>query len=680
MTAPRLLLAGDEGADWRSLGRWVVGALALPGGHAEPVGVAQAAEMLQAHPAARLLYFAGRPAHALRDVAAEAQVGERLAAWSLHARAVLRLVHAHPGRCLMVDVDDAASRPEDLLAGVGDWLELAPKPVDAAPHRSQGLDALDALAAMAYIEARSDIDLLAQEWLASCIPLGPAEAASTAASAAALLDLTSLRRELSESTAALREVRAERDNLSQQHAEQTVWARALERDFQRLEEAVASLDGELARQRALHDTEQRRSAELEKDLVLHRLQVAQLLEDNDRLVDELKTTRADAEGRLAALSGELELASRTSLGLHEALRDARAAADQTRLDLSVLRDEQEALMASLLDARSEAAAAQALAADETAASVGPQAGHTGAASTQPLSVLGISLCGVRDDAPHREVAFQLAGVLTPRGERPTMDVRLVDHHGRPGLVIFGDDLHPPFAGWQHSGQEGGRAYMLVVPADAGGAGLLAPLPAADWVFLRRLSSLLVLATEEPAFGLRPAWRQIAQRLCMQLDSLPSRLRYDSLQAGLEADGSCTVRLAGVVWGTRTLPDVQLCWRPEGARGHDPGTCALAWHLPDDPDAPPPMALWPEADDGALQAAWALAVGPGFDPASRRRWWAGQPDNDRDLLLAVLDALPAAADALQRPHWRGAAVALHREARQTLRALRLRSTLRRLRRR
>lgn len=690
MTVPRLLLAGDDGTAWRPLGLWVAASITLPGGHAETDEMQLAADILQAQPATRLLYFAGRPAHALQGEAAGDPAGA-LSIWARRAQAVLRLVHAHPGRCLLVDVDDAAGRPGDLLAGVADWLEAVPEPSGTPPDRPQDPDTLWALVTTACVAARGEIDVLAQEWLASCVPLGPASSSALPAAAdGALKALARLRGDLAETSAALHQARSERDQQARLHAEQAVWARALERDVQRLEEAVASLDGESVRQRERHDAALDRVGQLEADLVLHRAQIAQLLDDNDTLVGKLSAAQAsiadqsaareDAERRLATATDELGQTRFERQHMADELHAARASADQARLDLAALHAELETLTANLLQARSDAAAAQALAEQPSTPPAAPSTTETAEGSLQPLSVSGISLTRLRDEAPHREVEFRLSGALTPRGEQRSLDVRLVDHLGHPGLVLFGETTHPPFAGWRCTGQEDGREYMLIVPSDAAGPRALEPLPAADWAFLRRLSALLIVAAEEPGLGLRPVWRQIAQRLCLHFDSLPPRLRYDSMHVDVQGDGSCMVRLAGATWGGLALADVRLRWRPDGGQGADPAACALAWLLPEDPDTPPLLTLWPEADDGSLQPAWPLAVGAGFDAGARRRWWNMQPDADRALLLAVLDALPAAADAAQQPGWRAAAAELHAQARRTLRALRLRATLRRLRRR
>ena len=339
MSGMRLLLAGDAGIAWPALGRWVASAFVLPGGLAEPGSAAMADAALRAHPADRLLYFAGGPEHALRD-ASLGDPAQALTEWAAHARAVLRVVHAHPGRCLLVDIDDVMGRADDLLAGVGDWLEITPRPLPPPPtaaHAVDGEDVLWRMAASACVAARADIETLAQEWLASCIPVGPARAPANLMGAdAALVRLRQLHSELAEHQRAWQQTRAERDVLAGQHAEQTLWAQSLEHDLQRQEEAVASLDGELARQREQQRVHEAECERLQADLVLHRAQIDQLLEHNDALASEAAAAHAVAE---AAKAEHLETkAAAAAAAAHAAAEAERVVAEAERVAADAARN------------------------------------------------------------------------------------------------------------------------------------------------------------------------------------------------------------------------------------------------------------------------------------------------------------------------------------------------------
>lgn len=538
------------------------------------------------------------------------------------------------------------------------------------------------------------------------------------------------------------EVVRDRDHLGQElvrlNAELAASAQALESrqvEVQALRAEAQQRESEqLALRQALDQAEQSRLRELESsqaalataddDLRLLRLQVAHALQDNDHLAIErereaqaLAALRVQTESDIAQLQRECsELqhqvhdASRTqsalesllaaaeqdqaawrtvrveyeqlktTLATQQAERDALAAAlsaAQGELQsLQTLRQEREDLIAQLYTARTDVAAAQALA---WAAAPDPAQ----AERRLPLTLGGLNLVHARDEPPHREVQFRLLEVLSPHGELPQLDLRLVEHHGRPGLVIFESGAgFEAVSNWHRTGEEGGRGYMLLVPADELSRRHLAHMAAADWKFIGELAAFLSMAVTEPDFELAPHWRHIAARLERQLAQLTPRLRYDQLTAtpGATAAQAWQVRFGTCSFGAQRLPAIELEWRPHGPHDNTPQGCALAWALPSDPDEPPPLAHWPVQADGRLQPLLPIPVGPGWTAAERRRWWSSLAAADRELVLSVLDALPAAADAAGQPSQRPAAHALHRDARRSLSSQAVRRVVRKILRR
>ena len=65
LTPPRLLLAGDDVADWPALGAHVADTFALPGGSERLASIDEIDRALRDGPSARRSYFAARPERAL---------------------------------------------------------------------------------------------------------------------------------------------------------------------------------------------------------------------------------------------------------------------------------------------------------------------------------------------------------------------------------------------------------------------------------------------------------------------------------------------------------------------------------------------------------------------------------------------------------------------------------------
>jgi hypothetical protein len=254
----------------------------------------------------------------------------------------------------------------------------------------------------------------------------------------------------------------------------------------------------------------------------------------------------------------------------------------------------------------------------------------------------------RTEPPYRELTFTLRDLRLFDHAIDALDARLVEHHGHPGLVLL--DGPAPGAGlgaWAESGQDRGRPYMLLVPSDAPARRALALLGTHDWLLVRGI----VAAAEEALAGAADSgttlWRQVARRLLAELDDLPPRLRYDRLEVEPEGDvqGASLVyrvRFGHLLHGTRYRDALSLRWRPGVPQA---GEAPISLLGPADAGEAPALAGWPPGESGGWATEWPLPLGAGLDAAERRSRWRALPASDQALVLALLDALPAAADLL-----------------------------------
>jgi hypothetical protein len=283
-----------------------------------------------------------------------------------------------------------------------------------------------------------------------------------------------------------------------------------------------------------------------------------------------------------------------------------------------------------------------------------------------------------DEPPHRHLQLRIAGVSALGSTWPALDLRLVEHLGRPGLVLFADAAgRRPLSAWQTSGREDEREFMLMVPSDGQGLRLLQPMGSADWELVVGLAARLHRHLQQaPRSG---PWLTVATRLRRQLADLPPRLRYDRLEVRRAAGEShaLEVRFGATTFGALHLGELALSW--------DPSRGTLLWQAPAEV-LQVPLSSWPVTGDGQLLPTLALPLDQSQPGAAKRAFWASLSETDRDLVLAVLDALPAAAEraadsALSSPSGRDdlarMAAAWHKEARRRLSSLRVRRVARRL---
>jgi hypothetical protein len=302
----------------------------------------------------------------------------------------------------------------------------------------------------------------------------------------------------------------------------------------------------------------------------------------------------------------------------------------------------------------------------------------------------VQLVHVRNAAPHRHLHLRFEQMQLAGRTLPAMDVRLLEHGGCPGLAVFASGSeHSPLASWKATGSESGRGFMTLMPADPTTRPLLQRMGTADWQLVNQLTAVIHRHVLEDGWHLDTRWRDTASRLCRQLADMPARLRYDAVnvhRVGSDGD-ELEVLFGRSSFGDRALGDVRLQWRP-GSSTEAADKAALRWLRPESAGILP-LSAWPVDKDGRLTASYDLPVGNGLGARGKLQLWRAMCAADRELVLAVLDALPGATEhmsdaalpgGLARAALVATAQALHRDARRTLAALQLRGALRRMARR
>lgn len=724
------VLCGTTPAGWRPLVQRLQAALTAAGQDSVVVvDSAQAARLQEAGSDLRFIALVEGPAHALA-----AALGQPPAAvmdtWSGSARELLRLARMRPTRWCLVAADEVRAAPDalaDHLAGWGLDLRLS-------NLRDAAADPLALHLAEAVVTRHAAVRRLHEELHASCVPLidesppplpdaeglwaGYAATRTREAEEAALvlaqlrvtqqaLESQSLSREAEQAAArcaqedaktALSAAQASAQTHAQEaerlRAELERQSRALtatktqvgglteERDRLRMEFAV-QLD---RAQQAHTDIEQAFArAAAERDALLVQLQETQQSLEQECLSAaavraqaqaELEATRraaAEANNQIRQeLSAQLDRAQQVQAGVEQARAQAqeegtlaRRAADEANRDrhdlLVQLHHVQEALEDALLR---QGELAEALEAQRR--EVGP-----------PERLHMLSVLHVHDDGPHRHIDLRLGDIRLGERRLSTLQLRLVEHAGHPGLLFWQEDGNPALHAWRRDGEEAGQGFMLLLPGTPPGRETLLRLGHLDWQLVQGLARLLQRHLAAQADPVEQRWAVTASRLLREIEALPVRLRYDALQLRRTGDAALEVIFEGACQGDRDLGDLTLRWLPQERR--------LQWVAPAQVEHLP-LASWPTLPDGRLLPLVDLPVGGGAEGAARRERWAHAPVVDQVLTLNVLDALPGVAtvslpaglsEALTPAHLADQAAALHKQARRTLSSLRARALARRL---
>jgi len=530
----------------------------------------------------RFLVLVAHPADTVATAIAAGQDGEQaLSDWSAAARALLKQIQRQPSRCLIIDADEALASPQHLGDALGRWDETLR---GFAPGKTEALSSDPLASLLGRIAAEDDV--------ASRRLFAELQARSAMLAKPVATPVRDWR-------AAVRHRQRDIDHRVAEQAQWTSQLEAVRAQFKDQQEALARTQGDAGEWR-------RHAEESKKESSMLALQLEQAQEEQAHWTSQLEAVRAQFKDQQEALA-------RTQGDAGEWRRHAEESKKESSMLALQLEQAQEEL--------------------ETL-----YQGH-GRAQVRPESIRAgrLRFLDTSTAAPFRHLHIDLQQVQASDRRWDSLEVRLVEHHGRPGIAFFATGrAQEPLASWQASGREGIREFVLLVPGDSAGQGRLAALGTSDWHMVVGTVDLLV--RELPGMGgdVATEWAFIARRLQADLQGIEPRLRYDActMHEDGSPDGSYRIEFNEVTFGSQTLGRAELRWQPV--------TGELEWLAPDD-GTPVPLAGWPPRDDRSRATSYRVLGSRNGSLAARKAEWLAQPARNRALLLAVLEALPEAAN-------------------------------------
>ena len=176
-----------------------------------------------------------------------------------------------------------------------------------------------------------------------------------------------------------------------------------------------------------------------------------------------------------------------------------------------------------------------------------------------LRVYSLSRGVVVDDGTHRHLDYNFHGVNLLGRSWPALRIRLVRHNGRPGILFF-EASTVPFYAWEPTGQEGGVNFMLFVPSDAPIRDYLVRATTSDLLMIR--DSIATILSDLKMNGLPDGsltdWNSVAESLLQQLNEIPERLHYDSVQSKLEGN-ALNLEISNASFRKHFYPLLHVAW-------------------------------------------------------------------------------------------------------------------------
>jgi hypothetical protein len=268
-----------------------------------------------------------------------------------------------------------------------------------------------------------------------------------------------------------------------------------------------------------------------------------------------------------------------------------------------------------------------------------------------FSIQRIEVLDSHETPPHRHLNLVLRDVSIAGHPFKQLPVRLVEHHGRVGLVFLRppDGSDAPLQGWIESGRDGETAYMIVIPEDTASRAFLETANGSDFYFIQFLASklddaLLNRYAHCPAAGWEAArvrkWLPVARALVRQLEQLPTRLRYDraTLAPGTQP-GAWAFDFSNVFFGGRSMARLACELRPtaHAKRGE------ILLRLTEASAAP--LLAWPHHDDHTPASEVVVTLEPASWAAPRTANGSTLESTDQAFLRSLVAELPAVTESL-----------------------------------
>jgi hypothetical protein len=549
-----------------------------------------------------------------------------IAAWCADAQRVLRHAHRDPSRCLLVDADEARRVPQAFVHACRERFGVDVT-LPSASDQPLATDPLSLALAEALLFADRQAQALLAELQASCALLDAKAFSATPVHTGLRIDGAAAARRLHElhadqQAAAHAAINAANENLALRGvvAEQTA---AVQAGAQQLKALQARLDQAEA---------QGKAAGAENELML--LQLHQVQEELEQQYLQCRSLESELAARVPAadLQAAQKALAQTKAAADKTAADRKAQLDQTDKQLKASAQENELLLLQLHQVQEELEHyyLECRKLEAPAASI-PAMGSI------DMSAAEVLLVNERADWPHRELTFNLRQVKLGERSIPEATVRLVEHHGHPGLVVFGGGRSPQLIeSWRPSGEEDGQPYLLLIPADANCLPIFNTMGSTDWLVTQALAALLEKRLSDPSVRLAAHWKQLARRLREQLQEMPCRFRFASLAVapvGEPGSGELAFNFGQVHCGARQLPRLTVHWQPSGPRA---GLALLCG-----PDGAPPLPKWPDDERGVVPDRLQLPLGSGLRPRDWRLCGRRLMPADLQFVLALLAAWPEA---------------------------------------
>jgi hypothetical protein len=161
---------------------------------------------------------------------------------------------------------------------------------------------------------------------------------------------------------------------------------------------------------------------------------------------------------------------------------------------------------------------------------------------------------------HSHLGFELKKVDYLLRSWTYLHVRLLLHHGKPGILFFNSQV-PPLNSWSQDGIENGQSFKLFIPHDQKSMNELVRALGSDLFFVKEIACKIYLhLIDHRSEGNSINWSVVASQLISQIEELPERMHYDDVKTSFNND-EIRFRLFNIALKNEFYSSLIIDWNP-----------------------------------------------------------------------------------------------------------------------
>jgi hypothetical protein len=188
------------------------------------------------------------------------------------------------------------------------------------------------------------------------------------------------------------------------------------------------------------------------------------------------------------------------------------------------------------------------------------------ATTNPFYLeIGSSIIGDENvNLTHSHLNFTFKNIKLFGRHWKLLQVRLVEHNGKAGLVIFNDveNSSYPLYHWEKDGEENGVDFMIFVPADTKSRIKLVKAPTSDLLLIREITARIIGYIYVHGDNNLNRWIHVGRKLVQQIDEIDERIHYDDVVVNtIENRNEITInfKIANLYYGGICISSYNISW-------------------------------------------------------------------------------------------------------------------------